>query len=79
MASGGTATISLVLTLPSTPGPVSNTASVASSNPDTNPANNTATATITVIPVGQIPALSPLALLLLAAMITLLGVMRLRG
>jgi hypothetical protein len=55
------------------------TSSVTSSNPDTNAANNAATATITVIPAAQIPALSPLALLLLAAMITLLGVMRLRG
>ncbi|MEK6371998.1 MAG: hypothetical protein AABO58_04825 [Acidobacteriota bacterium] len=40
MASGGSATISLVITLPSTPGPVSNTASVTTSNPDTNAADS---------------------------------------
>ncbi|HUJ15401.1 MAG TPA: DUF11 domain-containing protein, partial [Thermoanaerobaculia bacterium] len=43
IASGGTATVSLVVTLPSTPGSVSNTATVSSSNTDTNPANNSAT------------------------------------
>jgi len=79
IASGGTATISLVLTLPSTPGPVSNMSTVTSSNPDTNLANNSATAMITVIPAAQVPARSPLALLLLASMIALLGMMRLRS
>jgi uncharacterized repeat protein (TIGR01451 family) len=79
IASGGTATISLVLTLPLTPGPVSNTSTVTSSNPDTNPANNSATAMITVIPAAQVPSLSARALLLLASMIALLGMMRLRS
>jgi uncharacterized repeat protein (TIGR01451 family) len=73
VGSGGSATIVLVLTLPSTTGSVSNTASVTTSNTDTNPANNSATATVNVISAADIPTLSPLALLLLAFAFTLIG------
>jgi uncharacterized repeat protein (TIGR01451 family) len=79
LASGSSATISLVLTLPATPGPLSNTASVTSSNPDTNPANNSSTPMVSVIAAAAIPAVSPLVLLLLALTMTLLGVTRLRS
>jgi len=78
IANGGTASISLVVTLPSTAGPLSNTASVTSSNPDTNATNNSSTATISVIAAAAIPALSPMALLMLAFAITIAGAMRLR-
>jgi uncharacterized repeat protein (TIGR01451 family) len=78
IASGGTATISLALMLPPTPGLVSNTASVTSSNPDANPANDSGNATITTVPPSAIPALSTIALILLAAAVTLAGWIRLR-
>jgi len=73
IASGGSATIALLLTLPSTPGTVSNTATVSSSNTDTNAANNSATTTITVENAANIPTLSPLALLLLALACAVVG------
>jgi uncharacterized repeat protein (TIGR01451 family) len=66
IASGGSATITLHVTLPSTPGPVSNTATITSANPDPNPANNTSTATVSVVAAASIPAASPAVLLLLA-------------
>jgi uncharacterized repeat protein (TIGR01451 family) len=77
--SGASATILLTLTLPSTAGPVSNTASVTSSNPDTNATNDSSTSTITVILAAAIPDVSPLALLLLVLTITMIAAMRLRG
>jgi uncharacterized repeat protein (TIGR01451 family) len=67
------ATITLSLTLPSTSGPVSNTASVTTANPDPNPANNSSTSTITVIPAANIPATSPMVLLLLAFALCVAG------
>jgi uncharacterized repeat protein (TIGR01451 family) len=73
IANAATATISLQVTLPSTPGPVSNTATVATSSTDPNPANNSSTSTITVIPAAQIPAASPMLLLLLAMTLGVLG------
>ena len=73
LANAGSATISLSLTLPSTPGPMSNTASVATTSPDPNPANNSSTSTITVIPASNIPATSPMVLLLLGFALCLVG------
>lgn len=72
LAPSTTATITLVLHLPQTIGPISNTATVTIANTETAPANNSSTATINVI--AEIPALSPLALLLLAMMIAGVGV-----
>jgi uncharacterized repeat protein (TIGR01451 family) len=77
IAAGGTATMVLTLTLPSSPGPVSNTATVSSANPDSNATNNSATASIAVIAASSIPTLTPIVLMMLAAMIVALGVMRL--
>lgn len=74
IANAASATISLQVTLPSSPGPVSNTATVATSSTDTNPANNSSTSTITVIPAAAIPAASPMLLLLLALALGMLGV-----
>jgi uncharacterized repeat protein (TIGR01451 family) len=77
--SGASATISLTIALPSTPGPVSNTATVTSSSSDANPANNSATSTITVVAAASIPTLSQTALLLLALAVSLIAVIRIRS
>jgi len=78
LTNGASATITLVLNMPPTPGPVSNTANVSTTNPDTNAANNTSTATVTVVPASQIPALSGFTLLLLGVAMTLLALTTLR-
>lgn len=78
IAGGGSATISLMLTLPSTPRQLSNTATVTTSSADTNPANDSSTSTITVIPTAQVPALSPMALLLLCLACALIAMKGLR-
>jgi uncharacterized repeat protein (TIGR01451 family) len=74
VASGGSATIALVVLSPTSAGPVTNTATVVSTTPDPNTANNTSTSNLTVsttsVPVGT-PALSTWGLGLLA--LTLLG------
>jgi uncharacterized repeat protein (TIGR01451 family) len=73
MANLGSASIALTVTLPSTPGPVSNTAIVSTTSPDPNAANNSSTSTITVIPAANIPAISPMMLLLLAITLAMAG------
>jgi uncharacterized repeat protein (TIGR01451 family) len=73
LANAASATIALTVTLPSTPGPVANTATVTSTSSDPNMANNTSTSTITVIPAANIPAASPLALLLLGLALVTIG------
>ena len=75
LANGASATFTLTILLPSTPGPITNTAvvSAAATNPDPNPGNNTATSTITVIPAGNIPMISPLSLLLLCIALAIAG------
>ena len=80
LASGATTTFTLTVTLPTTPGAITNTATVSASvvNPDPNPANNTASSTITVIPAANIPAISPLALLLLCIALAAAGAIVLR-
>ena len=74
LANGATATISLQVTLSSTPGPVSNTATVSGSTTDPNPANNSSTSTITTVPAANLPAASPMLLLLLAMALGTLGI-----
>jgi uncharacterized repeat protein (TIGR01451 family) len=80
LTNGASATFTLTVTLPSTPGPVTNTASVtaAATSSDPNPANNSASSTITVIPAGSIPAISPLALLMLCVALAAAGAIALR-
>ena len=73
LANGASATISLQVTLPSTPGPVSNTATVSSNTPDPTPANNSSTSTITTVAGANIPAVSPMLLLLLALTLGMMG------
>lgn len=73
MTSGANATITINVTVGPALGPITNTATVASTNvdPDPNPANNTSTATVNVVP--TIPTLSPLSLALLALGLGLCG------
>jgi uncharacterized repeat protein (TIGR01451 family) len=78
IANAGSATISLTVTSPSTAGSVSNTATVTTSSSDQNPANNTATSTITTVPSANIPATSPRVLLLLAIALAMAGFVALR-
>ena len=73
LPAGGSATITLDVRLPLTPGPVNNTATVTSSDADLSPANNTSTATIANASVAGIPTLSTYALMLLALGITVLA------
>jgi uncharacterized repeat protein (TIGR01451 family) len=70
---GASVTFTITVTLPSTPGPVTNTATVSSATTDANLADNTATSTITVIPAANIPAISPLALLMLCIALAAAG------
>jgi hypothetical protein len=71
--SGATATILLTVTLPSTAGPVANTATVTTANSDPNLGNNSATSTVTVVASANIPTVSPLMLLLMALALTVVG------
>jgi uncharacterized repeat protein (TIGR01451 family) len=54
IASGGSASFSVVVTLSGPAGPLSAPASVTSSTPDSNPANNTATAVVTLTPTADL-------------------------
>jgi len=76
---GDLESVAVRVMLPSTAGPVSNTATVATSSTDTNPANNSSTSTITVIAASAIPAASPLMLALLALVLATLGFFALRN
>ncbi len=71
LLSGNSATIALVVTMPPTFGTVTNTATVTSDNADSNPSNNAATSVISTS--AEVPALSPLALLLLAIVLAGVG------
>ncbi len=75
LANGASATIALTVTLPAVPGLVSNTATVASGNPDPNMANNSSTASITVISAAAIPTASPWALLMLGLVLVAIGLL----
>jgi uncharacterized repeat protein (TIGR01451 family) len=79
IASGASATISLVIKSSSTPGVTVNSVTVSATQPDPNPANNTATATVTTINPTLIPTLSTWMLLLLAVALAGLGLAIVRG
>lgn len=67
LAAGASATIEIVVTLPSTPGTVTNTASVSTSSTDPAGGNDAASTNIEAhLPTEAIPTLSPIALALLA-------------
>jgi uncharacterized repeat protein (TIGR01451 family) len=68
LAAGTGTVFRLTVQLPSTPGPVTNTATVTSTTPDLTPNNNASAATVTAAAIpAAIPTLSEWALLLLAA------------
>jgi uncharacterized repeat protein (TIGR01451 family) len=75
LVSGASATFTLTITLPPTPGAITNSAVVSASAATTDPnlGNNTATSTITVIPAANIPMISPLSLLLLSVALAIAG------
>jgi len=74
------AMITLQVVLPNTPGTFVNTASVAISNGDSNPANDASTATIlSSAQIAAIPTLSPFALALLGLAFSVAGFLALRG
>jgi uncharacterized repeat protein (TIGR01451 family) len=77
LAPGGTATITLAVTLPPTPTVISNTATVSAQNVESNPANNTSNAVINVGPgVTGIPTLSPMMLAALAIGLAVIALVR---
>ena len=73
MASGGSTTIALVLTSPSSAGSFDNTATVVSTTPDPNTTNNRSTYTVTASPSAAVPTLSTWGLALLALLLLLAG------
>ena len=80
LTNGASATFTLTVTLPSSAGPVTNTATVtaAATSADPNPSNNSASSTITVIPAGNIPMVSPLALMLLGIVLAAAGALAMK-
>jgi uncharacterized protein (TIGR03118 family) len=82
LASGATATVTLTVQAPAAPTTVSNTASVQATQADPAPANNTSTATVAVgLAAGgvrQVPTLSQWSLLLLAALLASMGMLKVR-
>ena len=73
LANLGSASIALTVTLPAAPGPVANTAVVSTTSPDGNAGNNSSTSNITVVANANIPAISPMMLLLLAITLAMAG------
>lgn len=78
LASGATSTITLVVAAPSGGGTVSNTATVSAAQSDPNSANNSSTASVTIGAASAIPAMSGTLLLLLAALLGTVAVIKLR-
>ena len=79
LAAGASATITIVVTLPSTPGEFVNTASVDSTSEDPTPGNDASSAALdSHLPLEAVPALSPIGLAFLAITIaaTVLVVLR---
>lgn len=73
LAGGATATVTLRVTLPSTPGNSSNTATISAANADSVPANNSGVAAFAIVGAGGAPTLSPIALAMLAAMLAVIA------
>jgi uncharacterized repeat protein (TIGR01451 family) len=74
---GAATPISLTMNAPNPPpATLSNTATVSSSTSDTNPANNSSTSVVPLLPGSQIPALSGWMLCVLAAMLGLIAIAR---
>jgi len=75
---GAAPVISLTINAPNvaTPGTLTNTATVSSSTSDPNPANNSSTKAIPIIPGNQVPALSAWMLMMLAVVLALAALVR---
>jgi hypothetical protein len=67
------------VTAPLAGGTIANTATVSTAQADSNPANNSSTASVSLGTASTIPTLSPEFLLLIAAMLALVGALRLRS
>jgi len=79
LASGGAADIAIVVnTTNATVGTATNTATATSAQTDSAPANNIATAVVTVNKMGTIPTVTPIGLLLLLAALGAAGVFALK-
>ncbi|HYR28574.1 MAG TPA: Calx-beta domain-containing protein [Thermoanaerobaculia bacterium] len=76
LAAGGTATITLVATASNTPQPVSNTATATATEADADPGDNSGTADAAIV--AAIPTAGELGLLLVAAMLAAVALLRLR-
>jgi large repetitive protein len=76
LAPAANATIAILVRLPQTVGPLSNTATVTTANVETAPANNTSTAVLDIA--APIPTASEWGLMLMALMIAAVAVLRAR-
>ncbi|MGA8807165.1 MAG: DUF11 domain-containing protein [Thermoanaerobaculia bacterium] len=78
LPTGGAPVINLTIIAPqvASAGTLSNTATVSSATTDTNPANNSSTKNVPILPGSQIPALSTTMLMLLAAMLAVVALAR---
>lgn len=76
LAGGATATLTLRVTLPSTPGNSSNTATISAANADPTPGNNSGAAAFAIVGAGGAPTLSPVALAVLAAMLAAIALFK---
>jgi uncharacterized repeat protein (TIGR01451 family) len=75
---GAAPVINLTINAPqvNSAGTLSNTATVSSATTDTNPANNSSTSSVPILPGSQIPALSSMMLVLLGAMLAVVALAR---
>ena len=78
LPTGAAPVINLTINAPQvvSAGTLSNTATVSSATTDTNPANNSSTKNVPILPGSQIPALSTTMLMLLAAMLAVVALAR---
>jgi uncharacterized repeat protein (TIGR01451 family) len=78
LATGAAAPITLTMIAPnvSSPGTLSNTATVSSSGTDSVPGNNSSTSSVPIQPSSTIPALGSWMLMLLAAMLAVVALVR---
>lgn len=77
LAVGAAAPITLTITAPTTPGTLTNTATVSSTSSDPNPANNSSTTSAApLLPGSAAPTMSQWALILLAATLSLIAITR---
>ncbi|HSY50334.1 MAG TPA: hypothetical protein VLC46_16095 [Thermoanaerobaculia bacterium] len=78
LAVGAANPITLTITAPvvASPGNLSNTATVSSSASDPNPANNSSTKTVPILPGSSIPALSTWMLMMLATVLGAIALVR---